>query len=149
MGYLRLLKVAAPFLIVAFIWMYITKLSNDLETAKANNLKLAEAVQTQQEVIEQQKKDFERFRVVSNRLQTTLNEQEKIATKLSSKLTTKKNGDSRDLGYLASKKPGLVQNIINKATENVNRCFEIITGSEITEGEKNNECQDYIDSLNK
>ena len=42
-----------------------------------------------------------------------------------------------NLGVLANKKPGLVQKIINKATSNVNRCFELESGAKLTEKESN------------
>ena len=42
-----------------------------------------------------------------------------------------------DLGVLASKKPGTVQKIINRATTNVNRCFELESGARLTEKEIN------------
>lgn len=44
-----------------------------------------------------------------------------------------------DLSALAAAKPGLVENAINGATENVNRCFEILSGSPLTEKERNAE----------
>lgn len=45
--------------------------------------------------------------------------------------------EEHDLGYLASEKPGLVENIINNASDNAARCFEIMSGSPLTETEKN------------
>lgn len=45
-----------------------------------------------------------------------------------------------DLGILAKAKPKLVENIINNATEEANRCFEVLTGSPTVAGEKNSEC---------
>ena len=53
-----------------------------------------------------------------------------------------------DLGQLAQAKPGLVERIITKASSNVLRCIEIISGAELTEKEinatkksqANNEC---------
>jgi len=53
-----------------------------------------------------------------------------------------------DLGQLAQAKPGLVERIITKASSNVLRCIEIISGAELTEEEinatkksqANNEC---------
>lgn len=42
-----------------------------------------------------------------------------------------------DIGYLAFVKPELVENIINSATSKASRCFEILSGAELTESEKN------------
>ena len=53
-----------------------------------------------------------------------------------------------DLGQLAQAKPGLVEKIIDKASDNVVRCIEILSGAPLTEEEinvtkkskANNEC---------
>lgn len=55
-----------------------------------------------------------------------------------------------ELGFLASQRPGLVENIINDATDEVGRCFEIATGAPLTQqeidatlpSEINSECPD-------
>ena len=45
----------------------------------------------------------------------------------------------RDIGTLAQAKPRPIQRIITKGTANVNRCFEIVSGSPLTEKEVNAE----------
>ena len=42
-----------------------------------------------------------------------------------------------DIGALAVSKPVLVQRTINNATAQANRCFELLTGADLTEREKN------------
>lgn len=42
-----------------------------------------------------------------------------------------------DMGQLAQAKPKLVENIVNNATNDVNRCVEILSGSPLTMGEIN------------
>ncbi|MGZ0247578.1 MAG: hypothetical protein ACKVH1_16725 [Alphaproteobacteria bacterium] len=42
-----------------------------------------------------------------------------------------------ELGALAEAKPGLVEKIIDKGTQDVLRCFEIVSGSPLTEEELN------------
>lgn len=37
-----------------------------------------------------------------------------------------------DMGKLAEQKPALIENIVNDATEDLNRCFEILSGSPLT-----------------
>lgn len=41
-----------------------------------------------------------------------------------------------EIGMLAANKPGLVENIINGASDKALRCFEIMSGSPLTEEEK-------------
>ena len=62
--------------------------------------------------------------------------------------TLEKKLSEHDLGQLAQAKPGLVEKIIDKASNNVARCIEILSGSPLTEKEinvttkskANNEC---------
>lgn len=42
-----------------------------------------------------------------------------------------------ELDVLAAAKPALVENIINNASDNAIRCFEILSGSPLTEQERN------------
>jgi len=62
---------------------------------------------------------------------------------------------SHDIGALAVAKPGLVGRVINGATAKVNRCFELETGAELTDNEReaknakafNSECPWVYDDL--
>jgi len=49
----------------------------------------------------------------------------------------RKKLDKHDLGKLARTKTKLIEKIINKASNNAGRCFEILSGSELTEEEQN------------
>ena len=57
-----------------------------------------------------------------------------------------------DLGNLAENKPGLVEKIINKASDSAARCMEIASGSPLTEeelnGKPNRECPSFWPSDN-
>jgi septal ring factor EnvC (AmiA/AmiB activator) len=44
--------------------------------------------------------------------------------------------EKHELGVLASRKPGLVERVINNATEKAGRCFELLSGAELTPQEK-------------
>ena len=52
----------------------------------------------------------------------------------------------RDIGTLAQAKPRPIQRIITKGTANVNRCFEIVSGSPLTEKEVNAEKPSQLNS---
>lgn len=67
----------------------------------------------------------------NNRLNTAFLEIQKQNNILREKLS------DNDIGYLASVKPELVENIINSASSKAGRCFELLSGAEITESEKN------------
>jgi len=116
----------------------VYKLKADNAILKENQIKLEEAVNEQQQVIAQQKQDFESILQANkelNKLNATLNEEVK---RLDDKFNkTNASGKKRDIGDLANTKPGLIEKIINRATENANRCVEIAMGSPLTEKELN------------
>jgi Tfp pilus assembly protein PilO len=45
--------------------------------------------------------------------------------------------EDNDLGQLAALRPELIESIINRASDNAMRCFELLSGSPLTEDEKN------------
>ena len=51
---------------------------------------------------------------------------------------------SHDLKLIASEKAELLEKKINRATNDVMRCFEIATGDAILPDEKNNQCSDLL-----
>jgi hypothetical protein len=115
----------------AGVAFYIKNLQANLEVAKANAAKLETAVQMNEETISSLQADYARVNVELTRVNeefASIREQNRV---LADKLAR------HDLGVLGSRKPGLVENIINKATDKAGRCFEILSGAELTEDEKN------------
>jgi hypothetical protein len=134
--------------ILAGLW-HVSNLQANLAVAKKDNEVLKESIKTQQTVIDKQLSDI-------RQIQSTLielNENKKLLEirlkEVDRIFSINANGTSRDFGKITRSKPGLINRIIDKASDNVNRCFEIATGSPIEEGERNNECQDLIDSINR
>ena len=110
-------------------YVYVQKLRADNATLKINTTKLETAVSQNEEVIQNQIKEFEQVR-------TTLEEVQIQKDALQGdKDTLEKKLQKHDLGQLAYNKPGLVVKIINKASDNANRCMEIASGSPLTEEE--------------
>ena len=110
---------------------YVFKLRADNAVLKANNLVLEKSVESQQQVIAQQKEDFksiietnEKLTILSNNLQKELND-----------LDNRFNKGGRDFGKTAIAKDKAIQRIINKATANALRCVEISSGATLTEKE--------------
>ena len=112
-------------------YFYVQKLRADNQLLKANEIKLTSAVTEQQALIEQQKQEFEQIQSINKDLATKNDALEADKKNLTDKL------GRHDLGNLAENKPGLVEKVINKATENANRCLEIASGAELTEDELN------------
>ena len=125
---------------------YVYKLKADNAVLKENAIKLEMAV-TSQEVIAQQKKDFDNILQANkelNALKLTLETELKALDDKFNK--TNASGKKRDIGNLAMAKSKVIQKIINRASENAQRCVEIAMGSPLTEKEKNATKKSQINS---
>ena len=112
-------------------YAYVQKLQKDNAILKTNQVKLETAVSENNKVIEQQTKDLKQIRSTLSNL-----EEEKKKLQADKDNLSKKLG-KHDIGELAEKKPGLVEKIINKASDSAARCMEIASGSPLTEEELN------------
>ena len=122
-------------------YIYVTKLQKDNAILKNNQVKLETAVAESNQVIEQQTKDLKQIR-------STLKEIEEVNAKLQKDRDALNNRlGKHDIGNLAENKPGLVEKIINKASDSAARCMEIASGSPLTEeelnGTPNRECPSF------
>lgn len=126
---------------------YVNELARDLEKAKADNVTLTNAVDAQLNTINSLQEDFALANSANANLRKTVNAQELENGKLREKFNIQANGQSRDLGAITRDKPTLINKIVNTATDNVNRCFELATGAPKLKGEKNNECKELINSI--
>lgn len=119
-------------------YMYVKNLKADLAISEANNMKLEQSVADQKAVIEQVQADFKKQQEISKKLQEvnlTLAKELKDTEEKFNKVNA--SGKKRDVGNLALKKAKIMEKVINKGTDNALRCFEIATGSPLTEKEKN------------
>jgi len=122
-------------------YLYVTKLQKDNAILKTNQVKLEIAVAESNQVIEQQTKDLKKIR-------STLKEIDEQNAKLQKDRDALNNRlGKHDIGNLAENKPGLVEKIINKASDSAARCMEIASGSPLTEeelnGTPNRECPSF------
>jgi len=122
-------------------YLYVKKLQKDNLTLKINQSKLETAIEDNNAVIEQQTADLKKIR-------TTLSELDKVNKKLQAdRDNLNKRLSKHDIGNLAENKPGLVEKIINKASDSAVRCMEIASGSPLTEeelnGSPNRECPSF------
>lgn len=117
---------------VAFAaWQYYKYTQNQIRIF-AENAATAELAQRETEAaLQQTQQDLERvqeqFVIVSEKFRVAEQRVENLEEKLS----------EHDLNYLATKRPGLVEKVIDNATVNVLRCLEIASGSPLTEDEIN------------
>ena len=113
----------------AFYWYY-----NDTQERMAilneNNAKLEVAVQTSEAAVEQLQVDFQRASEELNKVNTEFADIRRQNQTLSDKLRR------HDVGNLAENKPGIVERIITGASTKAGRCFELLSGAELTDREK-------------
>ena len=117
-------------------WTYLQKIEADnkvlqinQEVLKENELKLNDAIAEQQAVIAEKQRQAEQIQTANAALRTE-----------TSRLSSEKNNLAKKLGrheldILAQNKPGLVTRVINRASDNALRCFEVLTGSPLTHDE--------------
>ena len=111
----------------AYAW--ITKLQSDNKVLQVNQAKLEGAVAEQEVAIKHQAANAAQIQAANSELR----EQQAVLQK-DKKNLAKKLG-RHELDILAENKPGLVVRIINRASKNELRCFEIQTGSPLTHDE--------------
>lgn len=108
---------------------YVLNLQRALEVSQANEAKLEQAVATNEAAIESMRRDYalqaEQLQAVNNEFAAIREQNQNLIGKL----------ERHDIGLLGEQKPGLVVRIINRATDKANRCFEILSGAELTEKE--------------
>ena len=122
-------------------YLYVKKLQKDNLTLKINQSKLETAIDDNNAVIEQQTQDLKKIRSTLSKLDETNRKLQEDKDNLSDRL------NKHDIGNLAENKPGLVEKIINKASDSATRCLEIASGSPLTEeelnGSPNRECPSF------
>ena len=127
-------------------YLYVKKLQKDNAVLKVNQIKLETAVEDNNQVIEQQTADLKKIRSTLEVIDEKNRKLQEDKDNLSDRL------NKHDIGNLAENKPGLVEKIINKASDSAVRCMEIASGSPLTEeelnGSPNRECPSFWPSNN-
>lgn len=98
---------------------------------EANNQRLIEVNQTNLNTISQLESSYEEVRQNFDRVQSEFQQIREQNNELKERL------GRHEIGALAAARPQLVENIINNASENALRCFELLSGDPLTESERN------------
>ena len=130
-GSIRLIFTVLIISSVAGAGIYVMKLRSDNATLKANQIKLEQAVESQQQVIAQQKKDFEDILQANKQLNVLVQGLKKDFDDLDKRF----NKGGRDLGKIAIERTDAIQRVVNKASEKAARCIELASGAKHTEAE--------------
>ena len=120
-----------------FYWYY-TDTQERIAILHENSAKLETAVQIQKQTIEQFNKDIKAVVAEKRFVEMEFAETRAAIEELRKKFNkVSKLLGARDLGKLGAAKPKPIERVINKATKEVFRCFEIASGAKLTENEKN------------
>lgn len=133
-----------------FYWYYKDSQAR-ISMLVANNAKLELAVKTNEETIATLQQNFAAANAELTRVNEAFTAVRAQNRELSDRLS------EHDLAYLASKKPALVQRVINGASDKAARCFELLSGAEMTDAERNatdgksfnSECPWLFDTLTR
>ncbi len=109
---------------------YITT-QETIRVLAGNNAKLEIAVATNEEALTSLKESYAAAMEENNKINKAYADIRKQNSRLSSKLA------DMDLGLLAVEKTDSIERAINRGTVNAGRCFEILSGAELTEDEIN------------
>jgi predicted nuclease with TOPRIM domain len=124
-------------LVVAGGMMYVSGLRADLAVSQENTKKMVDAVEKQQEAINEMKADQAKIKELNSELNTTIKLQNKDMENLKDRFSVSASGEKRDFGKTAAAKPTSLERAVNRGTINALRCLEIASGAELTESEKN------------
>ena len=116
---------------IAGAGMYVMKLRSDNAVLKENQIELERSIESQQELLEQQKADFEEILESNNQLNVLINSLKKDLEDLDKRF----NKGGRDVGKIGVEKPKLLEKIINNGANNAARCIELASGAPHTEEE--------------
>ena len=99
---------------------------------------LTQAVDQQKDALEAMEQSIRDQAAIREDMMKEVESARKDVEKLQTKIA------SHDLKLIASEKAGLLEKKINRANNDVMRCFEIATGDAILPDEKNNQCSDLL-----
>lgn len=112
-------------------YFYYKKSQETIMTLQENNSKLEVAVSELSDTISALEIKYQEANKIITDLNTTLSESRVRNRELADRLA------KHDISMLALQRPELVERIINNASENALRCFELLSGAPLTENERN------------
>lgn len=112
-------------------WKYYTYTQNQIQVAKTNAALAEQALADSNDTLSMVREDLIQVREEFDRVSQEFADAQRRVDVLEEKLT------EHELGALAQAKPALVEKIVDNATQDVLRCFEIESGSPLTQEEIN------------
>ena len=113
------------------LWQYYKYTQAQIQVYAVNAASAQQAQQSSDKALRLVRADLEKMKEQYSIVSSKFNEANERVKNLQSKLSR------HEIGALAEAKPVLVEKIINNGTDDVLRCFEILSGSPLTEEEIN------------
>ena len=130
-GTVKIVFVALLISAIAGAGLYVMKLRSDNAILKANQIELERSVESQKELLQKQKEDFEDILESNKQLNKLISTLQKDLDELDKRFNKKK----RDVGKLAIERTESIERIFNKGSNNAMRCVELASGAPHTEEE--------------
>lgn len=97
----------------------------------ANQARLEVALETQRAATAALQQNIQVMQTTVRTLNQQFTDSRRTVQELERRFNETSAGQQRDFGALAAAKPGLVQTIVNTATQDVFKCFEQISGANV------------------
>lgn len=121
-------------------YLYYKESQDTIASLHAQAATLEVAVDIQKDAIESLQKDIEEQSIIKEEVLTQIESARKDVETLQTKMVR------HDLKAIAAKKASLLEKKINRASNDIMRCFEIVSGSKVGQDETNNQCKDLLTS---
>lgn len=121
-----LLALGGLTLLSASFYVYYLITSAQIKSLKQENIDLQKKVKDQELIISLMKEDYTKIIKINSELSEKVESNKKEIDELRNKLF-RENKNKKSLEELATKKTNLIEKIINKGTEKVLTCFEVIS----------------------
>jgi chromosome segregation ATPase len=112
-------------------YWYYTNSQAKIAVLTENNAKLETAIALNEDAIASLQANYAAAQEETRRINQVYAEIRRQNDRLANRLS------DIDLGLLASEKPDSIERAINRGTANAGRCFELLSGSPLTEREQN------------
>jgi hypothetical protein len=112
-------------------YWYYTDTQKRMAILIENNAQLEIAVATNEQAIASLQADYAAAQAENQRINAAYAEIRRQNSRLADRLS------DIDLGLLAAERPDSIERAVNRGTVNAGRCFEILSGSPLTEEEQN------------
>ena len=121
-------------------WLYYRNTQQRLQEAAAENSRQAIQIEEQKAVQEQMEKDIQQGNELRQEVNKAVQQTQRSIDDMRSKFTPRTDsatGQTVTLGQKAVEKTDTVERAVNRGTYDQLRCFELLTGSPLTEEERN------------